>query len=162
MTGPPSAAEQELCTVRLLGFPLALQARAEEHFSELRREFTFVADPNAPSSSVPERLLAVAASLEERFAAFTAAPRAQREAAARRGERSVDLEFRVPAEVREAALTLDGLLEEADEYARKGDLLTLAAPEDVVDFRRWYLREFVNQIDGSPPTPFSDAVAARS
>jgi hypothetical protein len=47
------------------------------------------------------------------------------------------------------------MLEEADEYCRSDQLLTLATPPTLVAFRRWYLGEFIAQIDGRPPQPWT-------
>jgi hypothetical protein len=54
-------------------------------------------------------------------------------------------------------MALATLIDEADDFAREGTLLTLAAPPECVDFRRWYLREFARQVDGEPPIPWSSA-----
>ena len=52
-------------------------------------------------------------------------------------------------------MELTGLLEEADDYCRRGELLTLATPPELVAFRNWYLGQVVEQIDGRPPTPWA-------
>jgi hypothetical protein len=46
------------------------------------------------------------------------------------------------------------MLNRADDYCRQGALLTLATPDDLVAFRRWYLGEFRAQINGARPTPW--------
>ena len=46
------------------------------------------------------------------------------------------------------------MLDETDEFCRDGTLLTLQADDDVVAFRRWYLREVVDQIAGRPARPW--------
>jgi hypothetical protein len=46
------------------------------------------------------------------------------------------------------------MLDETDEFCREGALLTLAPPEDVVAFRRWYLAELVEQVAGRPAQPW--------
>ena len=49
------------------------------------------------------------------------------------------------------------MLDEADEYCRRGDhLLTLATPPEELRFRRWFISEFVDQVNGAPPTPWPD------
>lgn len=58
-------------------------------------------------------------------------------------------------EAAEGAARLESLLDEADEFCRAGDLLTLAATGEGVAFRRWFLHEFVRQIDGRPPRAWS-------
>jgi hypothetical protein len=69
----------------------------------------------------------------------------------------VTLVYRVPPEIRDAVIALAGMLAEADEYCRQGDLLTLAPPPEAVRFRDWYLSEFVRQCDGLPAKPWADA-----
>ena len=152
------ASSEALHTVLLLEFPLPLYLRAQEHHADLVREFAYVAEPNDPDD-VPDRLMLISASLRERFGAFTSAPDAVRDAALARGETKVDLEFNVPEAVAAAADDLSQLLDEADNYCRRGDLLTLATPPDLVAFRRWYLAEFGTQIAGGQPTPWSRVAA---
>lgn len=67
----------------------------------------------------------------------------------------MDLTLLVPAAARGAAVELMGLLEEADDYCRRGELLTLATSPELVAFRNWYLGQVVEQIDGRPPTPWA-------
>ncbi len=142
----------DLYRVRFVGLPLDVLARAQEQHEGLMREFALIASPHPNSThDVPRRLLDVAGALRERFAAFTAEPNARIEQAMERGDRRIDMEMQLPAEAREAALSLAALLEEADDYCRNGDLLTLAAPPELVLFRRWYLGSIVEQIDGGAP-----------
>ena len=150
----------DLRTVRILGFPLALFARAQEHHADLLREFAYVAEPADPDD-VPDRLILISESLRTRFGAFTAGPEADRDAAAARGDDTVDLEFRVPPDVAAAAAELGHLLDEADDYCRRGDLLTLSTPPELLTFRQWYLDEFRRQVAGEPPTPWAEYQATR-
>jgi len=47
------------------------------------------------------------------------------------------------------------MLDEADDYCRRGDhLLTLATPAEELRFRRWFVGEFVEQLGGAAPTPW--------
>ncbi len=138
--------------MRLVALPLDVMARAQEQHEGLLREFALIANPHPNTDyDVPRRLLDVATALRERFAAFTAEPNALIERAMQRGDRSIDTQMQLPAEAREAALSLAALLEEADDYCRKGELLTLATPPELVTFRRWYLGQIVDQIEGAAP-----------
>jgi len=138
--------------VRLVALPLDVMARAQEQHEGLLREFALIANPHPNTDyDVPRRLLDVATALRERFAAFTAEPNALIQRAMQRGDRSIDTQMQLPAEAREAALSLAALLEEADDYCRKGELLTLATPPELVTFRRWYLGQIVDQIEGAAP-----------
>jgi hypothetical protein len=151
--------EESLVTVQLLGIPMDLHARATEHGEELQREFTLIAQGRERSDSrteMPRRLLSLIATLQGNYSAFTTEQEDRLDAAIRSGQPTLDLTFHVPAGISDAAIALGALLDEADDYCREGKhLLTLAAPADLVAYRRWYLREFVDQIAGAPPKPWS-------
>ncbi len=151
----------ELVEVRLLNLSLAAYRRTSEHHDELLREFALIAEarrvsdgPAAGQADVPDRLLALIADLTARFSAFTSEPSAALRDALDRGDEHVDLVYRVPPEAGPAAEQFDRLLDEADQFCRAGDLLTLATPPDAAAMRRWFLQEFVAQIAGAPPTPW--------
>jgi hypothetical protein len=152
----------DLVTVRILGLPVPLHARAGEHGEELRREFVLIAEQLRHAGeppSLPRRLVDLIAVLEHRYSGFTVEQDDIVEQAIARGERTVELTFHVPPDAAQAALALGAMLDEADEYCRAGQhLLTLATPPDLVAYRRWYLQEFVDQIAGRPPTPWTDNV----
>jgi len=66
-----------------------------------------------------------------------------------------DLAYAVPGAAAQASQTLGDMLDEADDFAREGThLLTLAADPDVVTFRWWYLRQFIDQVAGDEPVPW--------
>lgn len=141
--------------VRLLGFPLPLHVRSVEYHEELMREFQLLALSGGPPD-VPHRLVELVHELTTDYDGFSDAPDAVRDDAIARGESTVDLHYRVPASLGPAAARLDEMLDEADAFCRSGEaLLTLAAPDDVVALRRWQLAEFVRQLSGEAPSPFS-------
>lgn len=146
--------------VRILGLPLPAYEVAAEHMEELRREFALLAmrPPEDPAHGLPHRLTEVIAALTERYGDFTAGPDAERDDALAAGREAIDLTYRVPASAAAASRDLMELLDEADEYCRRGDhLLTLATPPVARAMRDWYLAEFVRQIeDGAPPLSWSD------
>jgi hypothetical protein len=144
----------ELVDVRLLRFPLSLHAASEEHHDELLREFAHIANAEDGSARVPQRLLSLVASLRERYAPFSGPVQEQIERARERGEDTIDLTYRVPASVGTAALELAAMLDEADDFCRRGHLLTLAADGPMAAFRRWLLEEFAHQVDGGSPRPW--------
>lgn len=150
-TEPP---EVELYTVRLLGTPLELWARASEHSQELMREFALIALDRG-GATVPRRLLQLITDIRARYGGDSGADEQARAVALAAGRQTLDLVYRVPLTLRQACLDLDRLLDEADEYcATDAYLLTLAAPQDTVAFRRWFLAEFVRQLDGEEPRPW--------
>lgn len=145
----------------LPGFPIALFLEARRHNEALVREFTFIVEAEPAPSDSPVRLLALARELRERFYGLNANLEAQVDAAVANGDAAIDLQVRVAAFGREAALTLGALFDEADAFCRNGDLLTLAESEDVHDFRTWYIEEVVRQLDGGPPIAWPDWRAQR-
>ncbi len=153
-----SAAPDQLVTVHLIAFPLQTYNRAAEHHDGLMREFTLLAQrPDMPNHEVPRRLRELIDALGTQYAGFTDAAGAQRDGALAAGQETIDLTYHVPASAGPAAVALGAMLDEADEFCRDGDLLTLATPAEALAFRRWYLDEFVNQIDGQPPIPWPGA-----
>jgi hypothetical protein len=158
--GPQAPAHEELVTVTVVGFPLRIYAAANEHMEELRREFALLTmrPPEDGVHEVPRRLLDLVAALTERYTGMTASPDAARDIALAEGKESVDLIYQVPKSVAQAARELDVMLDEADEYCRSGEhLLTLATPAEPLLFRRWYLYQFVDQIElGAPPQPWPE------
>jgi hypothetical protein len=132
--------------------------RSAEHNDELLREFALIREEGP--DHVPARLLALTGELNARFGAFSEGPRKAMEDALARGDTELDLQYQVPAEAGAAARQLGALLEEADDFCRAGDLLTLATSAEGRAFRRWFLDEFELQIQGHPPRPWSSVVIA--
>ena len=146
----------ELVTVRILGMPLVVMQRSAEHSDELLREFALIREEG--SDHVPARLLALIDELQGRFGSFSEGPRQAMQDAMDRGDETIDLSYDVPPAVAAAARQLGDLLDEADEFCRAGDLLTLATQPEAVVFRHWYLEEFQRQVDGEPPRPWSSVI----
>jgi hypothetical protein len=152
--------DDELVAVRLLDFPLDVYERAQEHGDGLVRELTLIAQ-SSPEHDVPVRLTAIVGELSTRFAGFGDDTDAVRDAAIDRGDRSIDLEYRLPRAAGPACMHLADILDQADEYCRQGEhLLSLTTPPESLDFRRWFLGEIVRQVDGLAPTSWPDHLAA--
>lgn len=146
-----------LVTVEILKLPLAVSRRASEQNDELMREFALIKEEG--TDHVPARLVALVDELNARFGMFAAGPSAAMEAALERGDAEIDLVYRVPPETTQAVVELATLLDEADEFCRAGDLLTLATPPEALAFRRWFLDEFARQLGGAPPRSWPEAMA---
>lgn len=158
MTSPGPEA---LVEVRLVALPVPEYRRAAEHNDELLREFALIEDLHRSTGGVPGRLTDLMGELRRRFGAFTARPQADLQEALAAGKEAVDIAYQVPAAARDAAVALDRLLDEADEFCRSGEeLLTLATPPGALALRRWFLGEFVAQIDGASPTPWPEWVGS--
>lgn len=157
-----SAAGDGLREVHILGFPVRIQARAQEHLDDLLREFMLIAadDDRGPASRVPGQLLDLIAEIQRDYAETSLEQEARLMEAREAGMESIDLVYRVPPGAAAIAMRLAEALDAADTYCLSGEhLLTLATPREEKDFRRWYLGQFVDQISGSRPTAWSDWIA---
>lgn len=149
-----------LVAVRLVGFPLDLFRRSREHWDGLVREFTLLTLRPSEGHQVPVRLVKLISALTESYSPFTGATERERDRAMARGDATVDLTYLVPVHARQAALDLEAMAEEADEFCRQGEeLLTMARPAEVRRFGQWYLSQFVDQIEGRSPRSWPDWVA---
>jgi hypothetical protein len=151
-----------LVEVQLLGLPLEIHRLASEHNDELLREFALLAaqQANPNEHDVPARLLLLGEELQAKYGSFTQGATSDLEAALDRGDTSIDLVFAVPGDVAGAVDELNRILDEADDLCRRGGpLLTLAAPAEVVAYRRWFLEEFIRQVKGEPPMAWPETGA---
>lgn len=160
-TGSP-AAGGELRHIRIVGLPVEVHARAAEHQAELQREFQLILIGVAEGESdVPKRLFDLIEAVNAQFQGLSAAQAAELDDAVTRGDASLDLDYQLPAAVRDACIELNRMLDECDDYCRRGDtLLTLATPAEAIAYRRWFLGEFVAQVDGAVPLPWPQADVA--
>ena len=147
-----------LVEVRLLRLPLRIWQRTQEHVDGLLREFALIAQDDEARASTPGRLLDLVQRVTAGYGGFSAAQRAAMEEALERGDDEIDLTYRIPPAAGAAAQQLGDMLDEADDYCRRGDhLLTLATPPVELRFRRWFISEFVDQLGGAAPTPWPEA-----
>ena len=150
----------ELVTIRLIGLPVPLQAKAQEHADELTRELMLIGEQmrqRGDHAGLPARLVALVEQLTGTYSSFTAEQEQQLADAIATRVPTIDLIYAVPAEVGDAAKSLGAILDEADEYCRAGEhLLTLPTPPDLVRYRQWFLDQFVNQVGGAEPVSFAD------
>ena len=155
----------DLHEVHLLDLPVGLWAKAQEQTDGLLREFALAADPadsQERDSHLPTRLTALMETLNAQFSGVsTEQEQALFAAAAANLPVIEDLVYRVPGAAAEASQVLGDMLDQADAFCRDGsNLLTLAADADVVAFRWWYLRQFIDQIAGAAPVPWPAVKAA--
>jgi hypothetical protein len=137
--------------VTLLGCPLDLLERSGQHDESLLRELAFVAESDSDTSTAPARLLSLADRLHGRLPELTAQIEDQVSAARARGDAVVDLDVEVPAGGREVAQEISAAFAEAEEFSRRGDLLTPAESDEPGLFRTWYLEQYMHQLDGGAP-----------
>ncbi|WP_337063426.1 hypothetical protein [Kineococcus sp. G2] len=147
----------EMSEVHLLKVPLALREALNEHAQELLRELALVqigaGHDGAPA--LPQRLLQVAEELESSYAPFQQQPVAALDAAARAGQDFADVTYTLPAQAAAFAQRVLDVLEEADDFCREQQLLTLPASAQLVAYRRWLFGQFIRQLSGAPPQPWT-------
>lgn len=157
MTEPP-----RLARVHLLELPVALAAQTQQHFEELMREFTLIAagaDTSQQEHHVPARLMNLVDTLVQQYGGITDEADRRLADAIDRGDPVIaDHVLEIPIEAGTASQALGDMIDEADEYCRRGKhLLTLASPPECVAYRRWYLQEVTGQLAGAPPTAWPEA-----
>ena len=157
--GPASG---EHIVVRLLGSPVDLFFAAQEGVDGLVREFTLIAfgrQSGVTEHEVPVKLRELVEEVGTRFGGFAADIAGVFERAAAAGETSVDLEIAMHPIGVDISARFAELLDQADEFCRSGDLLTLAAPPEVVAWRRWWFGEVVGQgREGRAPVGYPEAM----
>src|SRR2546430_1601612 len=144
-------------TFLFLEVPVALYLGASRHMREIAREFKLISfgDRSGVNERVPVGLLQLVAELRGPRRRDADAIRLRFEDAARAGHETVDLE--IPADETAVEMTerITDLLDAADEFARSGDLLTLASSPEVVAWRHWWRDQLVAQVrEGAEPTPW--------
>ena len=154
-----TAAGVELVTVHLLELPVPLAARSRQWFDELLREFALIRageQDDHDGREVPARLMEMVDALTTRFSGVNDEPRQRLDDAFDRGDRVIaDHVLALPVEAASAIGALGELLDAADQYCRQGQhLLTLATPDDLVAYRRWYLGQIADQLHGAAPVPW--------
>jgi hypothetical protein len=160
----PEPSPDDLVNVRLVGLPVPVWSRAQEHADELIREFILIAGDRDHTSEreVPARLIDLVGELTAQYGGLNSEQEIQLAQAAADGVEALDLIFHLPPLAAQAATHLGAMFDAADEYCRTGKhLLTLATPAESLAFRRWYLGEFDRQISGEPPTSWPDWLGQR-
>lgn len=147
----------ELVEVHLIGLPVQIHHAASTHMRALQREFDLIRRRDSDATGIPHRLLDLIAQLDEEFGGVGEQPVEELEDAVDRGVKSIDLVYRIPPAAGAASERLGELLDEADDYCRRGThLLTLVTPEDALQYRRWFLSEFIRQTGGLPAVAWPD------
>ena len=146
--------------IRLLGYPVTIGARQQEHLDELTREFMLLT-MSRPSARerVPDRLLELVEVVTGRHAEELEGPRRVREQALQDGVDRVDLVYPAFEDARAVVSAWQTILREVDDYCRSDDLLALATPDEVRALTDWVVAEFHAQLAGHPPTPWPGAAA---
>jgi len=147
----------ELVPVQFLNAPVALMMKANQHQQEIMREFALIQlSDDSAREDLPSRLLEMADRHRREFATLSFRRPDELAEAIARGDSHVDMEIELPPATGAAAREMRSTLAEADEFCRRGELLTLATPPEYVAFREWFLDEIVRQLDGEPATPWRE------
>jgi hypothetical protein len=158
--------ESSLVPVHLLALPVPLASKSQQHFEELMREFVLIAAGHQHGRSeheVPARLMDLVETLVQQFGAVASDAEERLADAIDRGDQVIeDHVLNVPATAGPASQALGDLIDDADEYCRRGKhLLTLATPAECVAYRRWYLGQVITQLQGAAPVAWTDSDQAR-
>ena len=141
--------------VRLVGCPVELSLRQDEHLDELIRELQLISAGNGD-----HRSQAVAAQIQDLLispahARFTG--RRQAEKALAEGRDILDVEMAMPHEFSPMVQRLQQAVRAADELCEQMQLLTLASTPELRELRAWMTHELVTQIErGAPPLSWAD------
>lgn len=143
--------------VHLLELPLDVYARAMQRQEDVLRELALIAISEASDggTTAPSRLAALIDQLSARFSTFAEVTRPRITSALVDGHPDrIDVTLTAAISKGEDAQRLRDLLDEVDEYCRRGDLLTLARTPGLTTFVHWYLDEFIGQLRGAEPVPW--------
>lgn len=161
-----TAPDHGFVDVHLLQLPVALAARAREHFEGLTREFTLIALNAGEDGAhhVPARLMELVTTITAQFGGINSEADQRLDDAIERGTLVLeDHVLRLPPEAAPATRALGDIIDEADEYCLQGEhLLTLAFPPDLAAYRRWYLGQVLDQLAGKPAVAWPDSAERRS
>jgi anti-sigma regulatory factor (Ser/Thr protein kinase) len=149
--------------IALLGAPVQEMIRTNAHYDALYREFRLISELD-PShlQAVPGHLLSLIDMLGTSLMAFGRSVEETWDAAVRENRNRVDLQFRFPAEAGPGVKWYSQLLDQADDYCQRAELLTVAPTDEDVAVRRWVFGQVACQCEGEPPTPWHRGIAKRS
>lgn len=170
--GPPAPAVLDLSTpsappvprtsafrVRLARVPVHELLSVRHHYQTLRRELRLLALVHADDYPLAQELTDVAGRVDQQFP-DDAVRRADE--ALRAQQPTFDLDTYAAHAAPPLLERLLELLDQADEFCRTHQLLSLARTPLQREFQRWYLTEFVRQAGGEPPLPWASELAAAS
>jgi anti-anti-sigma factor len=153
----------DLVEVRLLRLPIAVHKRTDLHMRGLQRELDLIRFRDRDTTSVPHRLQALVDDITAEFGGVGVAPRNELQNAIERDDATIDLTYETPASIGPAANHLVAMLDEVDDYCRsRGHLLTLVTPPEALEYRRWFLGEFIRQTAGNAPVPWPERRMSRA
>ncbi|HEV3370604.1 MAG TPA: SpoIIE family protein phosphatase [Acidimicrobiales bacterium] len=145
-------------TVDLLGIPVDLLQKASEEYEGLFRELRLMkerADSGIPSAAqLSDRLSVLVSDVGSRFNGFGPGMDENWQDVVDRKVATYDWHLSLPQAAATACEYYSTMLDEADEFSRSAQLLTLPASDTSIAVRRWFLTELVSQLRGQAPTPW--------
>ncbi len=138
----------EMRRVELTDVPVELYWEMEKQHAAMLREFALIAIglDNPEVSDPPAQLVELIRDLRSRYGRQRSLAKQQLQDALHERLETVTVRLELPAQ---AALEVESALaayEQADEFCRTGDLLTLASPPDVAAFRRRLFQGVAEQL----------------
>ena len=149
--------EHSLRYAVLRDYPLRLWQQQQEYTDGLMREFNLLLigeNSGELHSAAPGQLVALADMFTSRFGTLIDAITQERQDAVDRGLDRVD--SHIPLVEGGPALLeqLRAVQASADEFCRRGDLLLLPRPPELVKLADWTRGQILAQYDGAEPTPW--------
>jgi hypothetical protein len=152
---PPDHDPAELRPVVLLNLPAAAYITLNLHLDQLLHELEVAAAPGGwAQAAATDRLHRLVSRILESHGEARASAWAQAQRAMTAPEARVDIDLWLLRSAPDALRELVGLLDDADRLCAAGELLTLPAPGEVRDLRRWVDGEVWSQLRvGHDPQP---------
>lgn len=151
----PAALPPGWTLVRLVGCPVQLSLRQDDHLDELVRELQLISADRGNTRSQELAMQIQDLLISPAHARFTG--RRLAEQAAAEGRSQVDIEMAMPHEFSTMVQRLQQAVIAADRLCEQMHLLTVASPPEIRALRAWMTHELVAQIeDGATPLSWAD------
>ncbi len=138
--------------VQLLGVDLKLFMGTQNQYSDLRRELRLLALAHESDYPLARDLSTMFVTYERQFPPGSDLEIAQQ---VRRGATRTDLSMESSPESATIFATMLEMFDLADAFCRAQRLLSTARTPAQREFQTWFLGEFIRQIGGEAPTPWS-------
>ena len=141
----------------LRDYPLRLWVQQQEYTDGLLREFNLLLigeQSGELRSAAPGQLVDLADMFTRRFGPLLDAITQQRQEAVDRGLDRMDSRIPLVEGAPELMEQVRVVLDSVDEFCRRGDMLLLPRPDELVRLADWSRSEVVAQFMGAEPTPW--------
>ena len=141
----------------LRDYPLRLWVQQQEYTDGLLREFNLLLigeQSGELRSAAPGQLVDLADMFTRRFGPLLDAITQERQQAVDRGLDRMDSRIPLVEGAPELMEQVRVVLDSVDEFCRRGDMLLLPRPDELVRLADWSRSEVVAQFSGAEPTPW--------